>query len=142
VYQAPAVVGQAAPAEPLQLTTMGQEVAAAHGCLGCHSLDGTANTGPSWAGLYGREVLLADGKTVVADDAFLTESMMDPMAKLHAGYRPVMPSYLGELQPAETAALVVLIHSLRDVPVRQSTGAPPGLPVPSPSLDGVVGGGR
>jgi cytochrome c oxidase subunit 2 len=43
----------------------------------------------------------------------MTESMVDPFAKLVAGYQPVMPTYQGKLSPAETAALVEYIKSLR-----------------------------
>jgi len=39
--------------------------------------------------------------------------MMDPMAKIHAGFPPVMPTYRRLLAPAEVAALVELIKSLR-----------------------------
>ena len=59
-----------------------------NGCIGCHSLDGTRMTGPTWFGLYGANVELADGTTVVADDAFLAESILDPKAKEVAGFSP------------------------------------------------------
>lgn len=143
VYTPPAVVGEAAPRQELSLPAMGKAVAARLGCLGCHTLDGAAHIGPTWAGLYGRQVPLNDGTTVVADDAFLTESIMDPGAKVHAGYPPVMPGYFGRLQPAETAAIVELIQSLRDVaPAAPQKGAAVGTPVAGPSLDGVVGGAK
>ena len=41
--------------------------------------------------------------------------MMDPTAKLHAGFTAIMPSYQGLIKPAETAAIVELIKSLRFV---------------------------
>ena len=55
--------------------------------------------------------------------------MMDPLAKMHAGYEPVMPSYIGLLKPPEVAALVEYIKSLRDVPAeggRAQAAAPVG----------------
>jgi cytochrome c oxidase subunit II len=107
----------------------GQSVAARHGCLRCHTLDGSPHIGPSFAGLYGASVPLETGGTVVADVAYLTESMMDPLAKLHRGYQGVMPSYLGYLQSAEVGALVELIKSLEGgggpavaAPVAANTG--------------------
>jgi cytochrome c oxidase subunit 2 len=103
-----------APAEQTSLAQQGVRVAADHGCLRCHTLDGTPHLGPTWAGLYGATVPLDDGTEVVADVAYLTESMMDPNAKLHRGYGPIMPSYLGKLGAGEVAALVELIQSLRD----------------------------
>ena len=51
-------------------------------------------TGPTWFGLYGSNVELADGTTVVADDAFIAESILNPKAKEVAGFAPtVMPPY-------------------------------------------------
>ena len=94
----------------------GQRVASTEGCLRCHSVDGSAHLGPTWAGLYDSRVRLQTGQEVVADVGYLTESMMDPQAKLHAGYPPVMPSYFGKLRAEDTAALVEFIRSLRDVP--------------------------
>lgn len=94
---------------------VGERAAAEFGCLRCHTTDGTPHIGPTWAGLYGSRIPLADGEVVVADEAFLTESMMDPVAKIHRGFQPVMPSYFGSLPAAETAAIVEYIKALRDV---------------------------
>ena len=38
---------------------------------------------------------------------------MDPPAKVVAGFNPVMPTFHGRLSPAEVAALVEFIKSLR-----------------------------
>jgi cytochrome c oxidase subunit 2 len=94
------------------LVSYGEHVAAEHGCLRCHSIDGTPYIGPTWTGLYGTTRTLSNGPPVLADEAYLTESMMDPMVKIVAGYQPVMPSYQGQLEPAETAALVEFIKTL------------------------------
>jgi cytochrome c oxidase subunit 2 len=119
------------PPEPLDLARTGTRVAAELGCLRCHTLDGSPHIGPTWAGLYRTTVPLADGKTVVADEAYLTESMMDPQARLHAGYQAVMPSYLGLMSPAQTAAIVELMKTLRDLPRAPGPGSspPPALPI-------------
>jgi cytochrome c oxidase subunit 2 len=97
------------------LAAHGREVAARHGCLRCHSIDGTPFIGPTWANAFGRKRITADGRTVLVDEAYLTESMMDPRAVIAAGFQPVMPSYQGALSPAETAELLEYIRSLRDV---------------------------
>jgi cytochrome c oxidase subunit 2 len=96
------------------LAAYGARVAAERGCLRCHTLDGTAHIGPSWAGDYGSRVLLSDGQQIVVDDAYLTESMMDPNARVRQSFQPVMPSYFGVLSAPETAALVELFHALRN----------------------------
>lgn len=94
------------------LASYGEKVAADFGCLRCHSIDGTPFIGPTWTGLYNSQVPLSDGTTVVADEAYLTKSMMDPEMQIVAGYQAVMPSYQGRLQPADAAAIVELIKSL------------------------------
>lgn len=107
------------------LAARGHEVAAERGCLRCHSSDGTPFIGPTWANAYGRVRTLSDGRTRTIDEAYLTESMMDPNAELAAGFLPVMPSYQGALTPAETAAILEYIRSLRDVtPARPAPLAP------------------
>lgn len=108
------------PGEWLSLADMGERVAADKGCLRCHTVDGTPHIGPTWARVYDSLVSLQNGETIVADEAYLTESMMDPLAKLRVGFEPVMPSYQGLLTASETGALVEYIKRLRSVPV----GAP------------------
>jgi cytochrome c oxidase subunit 2 len=91
----------------------GQRAAAENGCLKCHSVDGTRHIGPTWTDLYLREERLVNGKTVVADEAYLTKSMMDPAADVVAGFQNVMPTYQGKIPPPEVAAIVEYIKSLR-----------------------------
>lgn len=81
-----------------------------HGCSACHSQDGSASLGPGWKGLYGRTEQLADGTSVLVDEAYLKESILDPKARLVQGYPPVMVAYT--LTDDELGALVALIKSL------------------------------
>lgn len=106
------------------LVKAGEAASAQQGCLRCHTLDGSPHIGPTWAGMYMSTVPLQDGGKAVADEAFITESMMDPRAKVHTGFAPVMPSYKGLISPADTAAIVELIKSLRGVPGRATTPPP------------------
>ncbi len=99
-----------------RMDVRGREVAVRHGCLACHTLDGRRHIGPSFAGLYMKEVTLQDGRKVIADPAYLTESMMDPRAKVVSGFQPVMPTFQGLLSAGETAALVELIRSVASIP--------------------------
>lgn len=118
------------------LVTRGRAVAERRQCVACHSLDGQDHIGPTWVRLYGSEVLLADGRRVVADEAYLTKSMMEPTADVVAGYRAVMPTYQGALSAGETAALVELIRSLRTGPA-----APSGVKLPQLEITSVSDGG-
>lgn len=70
----------------------GQQFAAELGCSGCHSSDGTAGAGPTWQGIYLHEVQLDDGSTIVADDAYLRNSILNPNAQIVQGFNMnVMP---------------------------------------------------
>lgn len=112
------------------MVTEGRRLAETQGCFKCHSVDGSAHIGPSFLDLYRRTEHLVDGSVLVADEAYITESMMDPRAKQVAGFDLVMPSYLGKLESNETAAIVEYIKSLRtsvvpapvEVPVYAPTG--------------------
>ena len=101
------------PAE--DLATRGEHLATEYGCLRCHTVDGTPHLGPTWRGLYRRRVALTTG-TAIADDAYLTESMMDPATKVVAGCQPIMPAYLGMLAGPDAAAIVEYIRSLEGPP--------------------------
>ena len=64
----------------------GKKWAEANGCISCHSLDGSKLVGPSWKGLYGEQVELADGTTVTADEAYLRKSILEPNAQIVKGF--------------------------------------------------------
>lgn len=90
----------------------GRQLAAAQ-CFACHTIDGQAGVGPTWQGLYGSEVELESGETVVADDAYIEESILDPNAKIHAGFpASVMPTFSGVLTDEQVQQLVAFISSL------------------------------
>ncbi|MBX3226602.1 MAG: cytochrome c oxidase subunit II [Labilithrix sp.] len=91
----------------------GREVATRRGCVACHSLDGGPAAGPTLRGLYGAARPLADGRIVVADDAYLARAIVEPNADVVAGFQPTMPTYHGILEPAEVGALVELMRGLR-----------------------------
>lgn len=62
------------------------------GCIGCHSVNGTPGAGPTWQGLYGKERPLADGSTVLADDAYIRNSILLPNSQIAEGFNPnIMP---------------------------------------------------
>lgn len=92
---------------------MGKQLATANGCVGCHSATSVPlATAPTWFGLYGSQVSLADGTTVIADDAFITESILAPKAKEVAGYAPtIMPAYT--LTDEEIANIIAYIKTLK-----------------------------
>jgi cytochrome c oxidase subunit 2 len=64
----------------------GKALVASNGCAACHSIDGSKNIGPTWLGLYGSDVKLSDGTTVTADDAYISQSILDPQSQIVAGF--------------------------------------------------------
>lgn len=83
------------------------------GCSQCHSIDGSARSGPSFLGTYGSQQKMADGQMVTVDENYIRESILQPQAKIRAGYRPVMPTYQGQLDDKEISALIQYIKSLK-----------------------------
>ena len=60
-------------------------------CLSCHTIDGEESTGPTFKGIYGRTTKLTDGRSVMADEAYLREAIMNPLASIVHGYDDSMP---------------------------------------------------
>jgi cytochrome c oxidase subunit II len=90
----------------------GEIMAVQNGCLGCHTVDGSAGTGPTWFNLYGEQVQLADGSTVIADDAYIQESILDPQAKIVAGFESIlMPAY--DFTDEQIADIIAYIETLK-----------------------------
>lgn len=109
---------------PLSMVEQGQRAASRYGCFACHTIDGQAHIGPTWQGLYRQHVPVQDGREVVADEEYLTRSMMDPLVDVVRGFRPVMPTYLGTLTQPEAAAIVEFIKSLANAPQERKVELP------------------
>ncbi len=77
------------PEAATQCVHAGCEIADRNGCLGCHTTDGSDLVGPSWQGLFGKEEQLESG-TVLVNEAYITESIMDPGAEIVKGFDNVM----------------------------------------------------
>jgi len=84
-------------------------------CSTCHLPDGKGR-GPSYNGIYGSKVRLADGTTATVDDAYIRESILQPNAKIVAGFQPVMPSFQGLVTEDQILSLTAYIRSLKDQP--------------------------
>jgi cytochrome c oxidase subunit 2 len=87
-----------------------------HGCLGCHSLDGSPGAGPSFKGIWGRSTLVAEGgkdKTVTADEAYLKRAILDPQADVVKGFQPIMPSFKDTLKDEEVRAMIEYLKGVK-----------------------------
>ena len=89
----------------------GEEAFMANGCNACHT-DQDTPVAPTLHGIYGKEIKLADGSTVVVDDEYLHESIVDPQAKLAEGYGPVMPPTYADFDPQVILDIIAYIKSL------------------------------
>lgn len=88
----------------------GKQLWAAKGCAACHSLDGNKLVGPTFKGLYGKTESTSAGDVVV-DDAYLKESITQPLAKVVTGYPPAMPPLV--LSDIEVGSLILLIKETK-----------------------------
>jgi cytochrome c oxidase subunit 2 len=118
-FQAWLAGGTGADASPVQA---GEKLFADLVCNTCHRDDSLAR-GPQLNGLFGHTVQLQDGSSVVADENYIRESILNPQAKIVAGFQPLMPTYQGVVTEEQLLQLIAYIRSL--------AGAQPGA-APSP----------
>ncbi|MFH1279604.1 MAG: cytochrome c oxidase subunit II [Candidatus Eisenbacteria bacterium] len=92
----------------------GAKLYAARGCKQCHTADGSSNIGPSFKGLYGRKGVFDDGTAYTAEENYLRQSILEPMAYIVAGYEAVMPTYQGRLKDREITAIIEYMKTLSE----------------------------
>jgi len=95
--------------EPLEV--IGEKRFQQLACHTCH-VDKPDARGPSLVGIFGKAVRLQNGQTVIADEAYLRESILNPNAKIAAGYRPVMPTFMGQITEMQVLEITAYIKSL------------------------------
>ncbi len=96
------------------LAVAGERLFRRLGCTNCHSPETKGRTrGPLLGGLFGKPVPLLDGRIVTADEAYLRESILNPRAKVVAGYAPEMPTFQGQVTEENLVELIAYIKSLR-----------------------------
>ncbi|HJT66972.1 MAG TPA: cytochrome c oxidase subunit II [Pyrinomonadaceae bacterium] len=116
----------------------GQQLFQTLGCASCHGANGEGGRGPTLAGLIGRQTPLEGGQSVKPDEAYIRESILNPQAKIVAGFPPIMPTFQGQVSEDQLVQLVAFIKSLPG----GATSAPGGAasqaatPLPSPRASG------
>lgn len=98
-------------ASGVAMASSGAELFDKFGCRTCHRQD-SGNRGPALDGLWGREVRLSTGETVVADREYLREAIVNPAAKTVAGYEQLMPTYKNQLTNDQVNQLIEYVRSL------------------------------
>ena len=112
VIQSPANYQAWVEAQPqvADLAAEGRTLFTSQGCSGCHG-ETDHTKAPNLAGVYGRYVTLADGRTLRADAAYLRDSIMQPKKDVVAGYQPIMPSYRDSLSEGQIFRILAYLKS-------------------------------
>ncbi len=89
----------------------GERLFGSLGCVGCHAA-GASQRGPALHGKFGKEEKLEGGDAVTFDEDYIRESILNPTAKVVAGYPKLMPTYKGQVREEDIANLIAYIKSL------------------------------
>jgi len=93
------------------LAALGKRLFSNYGCSGCHGAGATIRA-PDLAGLYNRPVPMAGGGSVIADDTYIRDKILNPDNNLIAGYKQVMPSFKGVIPEDELMQLIAYIKTM------------------------------
>jgi cytochrome c oxidase subunit 2 len=105
------------------MSANGKELFTQLGCATCHRFD-TQGRGPNLVGVFGKPVQLNDGRTVMADENYVRESILNPQAKIVAGFQGIMPTFQGQVTEESLGALVSYVKSLSQPQQKAEGGAP------------------
>jgi cytochrome c oxidase subunit 2 len=100
-------------------------------CVTCHRADDEGR-GPALEGVFGKEVRLTGGGTVIADEAYLRESIVNPQAKLVNGFQPLMPTFQGLVSEEQLNQLLAYIKSLAPKASERGAGTTGAAPAAAP----------
>ncbi|PIE24506.1 MAG: cytochrome c oxidase subunit II [Planctomycetota bacterium] len=103
------------PVGTMPLADAGKILAERGGCMGCHSLDGSRSAGPSFKGVWQREVELHDGTKLVADENYIRESILKPNAKVVKSFGPpsIMSVFAGRFSEEELGAIIEWLKTIK-----------------------------
>ncbi len=90
----------------------GEQLFTKLGCVTCH--EGNSPRGPALKDVFGKEVQLQTGEIVLADEDYIRESILNPQAKLVAGYPPLMPTFQNQIKEQDIFTLINYIKSMKD----------------------------
>ncbi|HYE12930.1 MAG TPA: cytochrome c oxidase subunit II [Pyrinomonadaceae bacterium] len=120
----------------------GQKLFQDRGCASCHNVDpqGQQGRGPTLYGLFGRQQEIQGGQSVTVNEDYVRESILNPQAKLAAGFQPIMPTYAGQLSEEQVLQLIAYIRSLGAQEEQRQGGAGAGSPVRNEGQQTMGGG--
>ncbi|HXF42798.1 MAG TPA: cytochrome c oxidase subunit II [Pyrinomonadaceae bacterium] len=91
------------------------------GCASCHA-GGPSQRGAKLEGIYMKPVKLVGGQTVIADDDYIRNSILNPSSQIVEGYQPIMPTFKGQVTEEQLMYLVAYIKSLSGVTANSTSG--------------------
>jgi cytochrome c oxidase subunit 2 len=106
---------------------IGEKLFADLACNTCHRDDALARA-PQLKGAFGHTVQLQDGSTVVMDENYIRESILNPQAKIVAGFQPLMPTFQGIVSEEQILQLIAYIRSLGSAQAPGPAAPPSGKP--------------
>ena len=101
-------------------------------CSSCHTNDAAARA-PQLKGAFGSTVTLASGTTAVVDEAYIRESILNPQAKIVAGFQPIMPTFQGLVTEEQLLQLIAYVRSIGAQPGSPASAAPASPTMPQSS---------
>jgi len=120
------------------LSVRGERLFTELACNTCHVTDGSGR-GPSLVNKFGSAEQLATGESVMIDEGYIRESILNPQAKLVAGYQPLMPTFQGLVNEEGIMALIEYVKTLQSSQAGGAGGAMTGTgTTPGPAAN-VVG---
>ena len=100
------------PYEGLSLVEVGEKVFQGR-CTACHKINSDNMIGPGLGGIFNSVREFDNGKSSVADEEYLRESILNPSLKIVKGFADQMTPFAGLLQEEEMVGLIEYIKSLK-----------------------------
>jgi cytochrome c oxidase subunit 2 len=117
------------------MVAAGQQLFQDRGCANCHGVRDTLRA-PTLNSISGSKITLEDGSTVVADEDFLRESIVNPYNKITKGYSNTMPAYAGQLTEEQILSLITYMKSLSNVAPGEKAPTERQMPATRPNQTG------
>jgi cytochrome c oxidase subunit 2 len=105
------------------LASTGEKLFHQFGCSNCHHFDGHGR-GPNLMGLYLRPVQLSTGQTVIADETYIRQSILNSRAQIVQGFQPMMPTFQGQLSEEQVVDLIAYIKAIGPQPGTEMPSGP------------------
>ena len=101
------------------LASAGEKLFQDLACNTCHRPDAQCR-GPILHGLFGNTVTLHGGETMTVDESYVRESILNPSAKVAAGFQPIMPTFQGLVTEEQLLELIEYVKALKALPQMQT----------------------